>query len=101
MFLSFNVISVNQPKLTVDVLWLDNNHNFIATGLKMFISRGITDGVNNSRITFFDITDNPPPDTAFARLIISKAEGRGIVSLYRSGYHGTSGFNKFVRKSQL
>ncbi|NLM43847.1 MAG: hypothetical protein GX201_07550 [Clostridiales bacterium] len=75
LFLSFNVISVNQPKLTVDVLWLDNNHNFIATGLKMFISRGITDGVNNSRITFFDITDNPPPGTAFARLIISKAEG--------------------------
>jgi len=29
LFLSFNVISNNQPRLIVEVIWLDNNHNFM------------------------------------------------------------------------
>ncbi len=72
---SFNVVSTDQPKLTVEVLWLDTNRNAIATGLRMFITQGTTDNVNNSRITFFDITDTPPAGACFARLLFSKAIG--------------------------
>jgi hypothetical protein len=75
LFFSFNIVSTDQPKLTVEILWLDANHNAIATGLRMFVNQGTTDNVNNSRITFFDITDTPPAGVSFARLLFSKAIG--------------------------
>jgi len=77
LFLSFNVVSNIQPDLTVQVLWLDSNHNYIASGLEMYIKANTTDSANNGRVTFFDITDSPPPGAAFARLIFSKVEGIG------------------------
>ncbi|HHY78223.1 MAG TPA: hypothetical protein GX498_06940 [Clostridiales bacterium] len=77
LFLSFNVVSNNQPDITVQVLWLDSNHNYIASGLEMYIKANTTDSANNGRVTFFDITDSPPPGAAFARLIFNKAEGFG------------------------
>jgi len=79
LLLSFNMVSQNQPKFTVEVLWLDSNHNYISTGLRMYICDETTNSrpSDNSRVTFFDITDAPPAGAVFARLLFSKDIGFG------------------------
>ncbi len=75
LFLSFNVFpgpdTTNTGNLVVEVLWLDAKLNTIATGLRLFIPDGMIK--INSRITFFDITDQPPDGATLARLQFSKA----------------------------
>jgi hypothetical protein len=85
LFLSFNVVSNEQPKFTVEVIWLDIERDPIGTGLRMFIPPNTTDNPNasNARVTFFNITDRPPKEAAYARLLFSKAfsEEDSFVSL--------------------
>ncbi|WP_143147762.1 hypothetical protein [Desulforamulus hydrothermalis] len=71
LFFSANISTNNAVanNLTVEVLWLDENRNAMANGLRVFLP-GSALG-----ITYFDITDRPPIGTAFARLLFSKTEG--------------------------
>ncbi len=65
--------SVGFSNLVSQILWLDGNGNTLGTGLASFQpSRVFSD---NSRITYYGVTDTPPLGTAGARLIISKGEG--------------------------
>jgi len=77
LFLSFNVIAASETtfngNLVVEVLWLDAGHNVIATGLRLFIPSGRINA--NARITYTDITDRPPANAVWARLLFSKGSG--------------------------
>lgn len=57
--------------LIVEVLWLDCLGNIIGTGLRSFIPSERTSNQEN-RLTFVEITDAPPDNTAAARLTITK-----------------------------
>lgn len=77
LFISFNAFpgtdNNSNGNLVVEVLWLDVNRVTIATGLRKVIPNI---GINTSvRLAYFDITDRPPADAAFARLLFSKGTG--------------------------
>ncbi|WP_161821736.1 hypothetical protein [Sporotomaculum syntrophicum] len=77
LFINFNAFpgtdNNSNGNLVVEVLWLDKNRVTIATGLRKVIPNfGINTGV---RLAYFDITDQPPADAAFARLMFSKGTG--------------------------
>ncbi|NLW17364.1 MAG: hypothetical protein GX033_06950, partial [Firmicutes bacterium] len=76
LFLSFNLFgSLQAADLIVQVLWLDRDHRAIGVGRSMFISANVFTGELNTKITFFEITDVPPANAAFARLLFSKRIG--------------------------
>ncbi len=76
LLLSFNAVSPTSNQfngdLLVEVLWLDASRNIIGTGLSLFIKNGRITGID---LTYFDITDRPPANAAWARLQFSKAKG--------------------------
>jgi len=74
LFLSFYIegTSFNDGNLIVEVLWLDNTFNQIGIGLRQFIPPSLR---LPTRVSFFDITDQPPAGTAWARLQFSKGQG--------------------------
>lgn len=78
LFLSFNVFpganENDNGNLVAEVLWLDENRNKIATGLRLFIPEGRIEP-DSSRLTYFDVTDFPPHGAAWARLQFSKGMG--------------------------
>lgn len=74
LFFSFNAVGENPPNLTVDILWLDSQRNTIGYGLKMIIPRDTVNDLGNTRVTFFAITDVPPLDASFARVLFSKGD---------------------------
>ncbi len=65
--------SVGFGNLAAQVLWLDGSGNTLGTGFASFQSSRVFS--DNSRITFYGVTDTPPLGTVGARLIISKGEG--------------------------
>lgn len=78
LLLSFNVFSGaaendNNGILVVEVIWLDDQENAIATGLRLFIPNGRID--TDARITYYGITDQPPAGAVRARLLFSKGVG--------------------------
>lgn len=77
LFLSFNVAPTEAAdigSMTAEVLWLDNEMNSIGSGLRLFIP---PDRINQfGRLTYYGITDDPPPAAAGARLLFSKAVSR-------------------------
>jgi len=77
LLLSFNVVagsvSTFNGNLSIEVMWLDEAHNVIATGLRLFIPSGRIN--TNARITCTDITDKPPVNAVWARLLFSKGAG--------------------------
>ncbi|MGI6467852.1 MAG: hypothetical protein ACOX0Q_02345 [Syntrophomonadaceae bacterium] len=76
LLLSFNAVSPTSNQfngdLLAEVLWLDASRNIIGTGLSLFIKNGRITGID---LTYFDITDRPPANAAWARLQFSKAKG--------------------------
>ena len=86
LFLSFNVFpggtNTANGNLIAEVLWLDADRNSIATGLRIFIPN---QRITFARITYFDITDQPPAAAAWARLQFSKglsgAENNDIIEI--------------------
>ncbi|WP_129200334.1 hypothetical protein [Ammoniphilus sp. CFH 90114] len=80
LLLSFNAFGSSQPEMTINVLWLDAKRREIGTGLRLFIPQFTTDSDINARVTFYDITDSPPPGARFARLLFSSGPG-GSVSI--------------------
>jgi len=81
-FFSFNAVSnvadteeFNSGTLIAEVIWLDGSFSAIGTGLRMFIPK---DRINNvARITFFSVTDRPPANAAYAKILFTKGEGEG------------------------
>ena len=73
LFLSFIVYAraVDPGDLVAEVLWLDINGIVIGTGLRAFLPSSSISGVRN---TFFDVTDRPPLNAVWARLLFSKAQ---------------------------
>ena len=65
--------------LVVQILWLDKQYNVIASGLRGFISSRALN--NNGRTTYYDITDTPPPEAAYARFLLSKGDGSVAINL--------------------
>lgn len=74
LFLSFEAFAgfgeTLNGNLIAEILWLDEAHNTIDTGLRIFIPSGRING--QARLTFFDITDQPPANATQARLMFSK-----------------------------
>jgi len=72
LFLSFIAYATTpgiSGDLVAEVLWLDVNGIAIGMGLRAYIPGS---ALSNARLTFFDVTDRPPLDTAWARLLFSK-----------------------------
>jgi len=76
LLLSFNLFaSLEAADLIVEVIWLDRHLRAIGVGRHMYIGADTLTGEFNAKITFFEITDRPPANAAFARLQFSKLEG--------------------------
>lgn len=76
LFLSFNVRgSQGAADLIVDVIWLDRSLRVLGVGQHMYIGAENFTGELNAPLTFFEITDLPPTQAAFAKLVFSKQEG--------------------------
>ena len=77
LFFSFNAFGGSESEfngtLTAEIVWLDKEYKQIGIGLRMFIPDGRIN--NTARITFFALTDQVPPDAAYARLTFSKGQG--------------------------
>lgn len=79
LLLSFNLFGSLleiSPNTTVEVLWLDARRNTIGQGRRLFIGEGTLGGIFSTRHTFLAVTEIPPRDAAYARLLFSKAEGQ-------------------------
>ncbi|MDD4767801.1 MAG: hypothetical protein PHF87_09560 [Desulfotomaculaceae bacterium] len=75
LFLSFNVYAGNNDEnsngdLVVTILWLDYELHNIGAGLEFFIPTGRIN--SRARLTYFDVTERPPAEAAWARLLFSK-----------------------------
>ncbi len=78
LLLSFNLFGSFleiSPNTTVEVLWLDAHRNSIGQGRRLFIGEGTLGGVLSARHTFLAITETPPRDATYARVLFSKPEG--------------------------
>lgn len=79
LLLSFNAFSqyaiLAQPlrgSFVVEVIWMDSLGNPVGTGLRLLVQGSTLVDNNDSRLTYFEITDRPPVSASIARLQFSK-----------------------------
>lgn len=79
LLLSFSAFSIYDSlvrpirgSFVVEVVWMNGSGDPVGTGLRLLIQSSVLVDNNDSRLTYFEITDMPPSNAARARLQFSK-----------------------------